>query len=895
MSAQEKEGAGDMAISRLSSGRRGRGAVATLVLLGALSFLSFGVAAADASGKAAVRVSILTGSQKALLKSGLSVKVTSGSAGRAVVRGSGPTSGLLRTRTVRFAAPGTKVVRLGLTARGRKVLSDCGPLGTSVSTSLSAGKRASRASSTRRLTPLTSGCFVKVPVGPNADRCDFLDPTVCLQPFANDYFTRLDDSTDTGRRLDIKPESTPKNIDNKRVAVTDINRADGFSPGNMIVLKIPGLDTPAAFQNSGLVPISDTAAFSDPDQSVVVIDAETGERHPIWAELDSNPTSVDPSDDGAGGINARPGNTEEVNLIIRPARNFEYGHRYIVAFRNLRDADNRPIAAPLGFRVYRDRLKTRQAVVEARREHMSSVISDVVSRAGFSRKSLYMAWDFTVASQKSITGRALEIRDDAFSRLGDTNLADRVISGESPSFEILGYCDKYEEGGGPNCGGGAFRPDPGADFVRVIEGRLTNVPCYLNQNGCDPGATFDFKPNGDVDFNPTYTTNVPFRCFIPEVAQPGGAGNAVTPGPAGIYGHGLLGGYGEITAAGAVNVGRSAGSTWCGANWDGFSTADLLTVINSLKDMSNFNQAVDRMQQGFVNFMLLGRTMIHEDGFADSPAFQLDQESGSGEDLKSAIDLSRGPLTRVQYMGISQGGIMGGALMALTPDADYGVLGVPGMNYSTLLRRSVDSDTYFKNNAFGLYKYYPGFSERPLLLSLVQLLWDRGEANGYAEAMTGAPLPNTPPHRVLLRVAFGDHQVANVTAEVQARTIGASMYDPALNDGRHWEENPFSGMSLASSFPTTGSSMLVYYDSGPPSWSGSSGSGVATPPDENVPPRLEWGFGDDPHEHPRRSPDGVRHAVTFLEDGTIESCEAITPSPGDAHCYANAWAGPGLP
>jgi len=38
----------------------------------------------------------------------------------------------------------------------------------------------------------------------------------------------------------------------------------------------------------------------------------------------------------------------------------------------------------------------------------------------------------------------------------------------------------------------------------------------------------------------------------------------------------------------------------------------------------------------------------------------------------------------------------------------------------------------------------------------------------------------------------------------------------------------------------------------------------------------------------------VSHAVTFLDDGTINSCAAITPgpNPSDAHCYANGWTGP---
>ena len=37
---------------------------------------------------------------------------------------------------------------------------------------------------------------------------------------------------------------------------------------------------------------------------------------------------------------------------------------------------------------------------------------------------------------------------------------------------------------------------------------------------------------------------------------------------------------------------------------------------------------------------------------------------------------------------------MGGALTAVAPDFNRAVLGVPGMNYSTLLQRSVDFDTY---------------------------------------------------------------------------------------------------------------------------------------------------------------------------------------------------------
>ena len=135
-----------------------------------------------------------------------------------------------------------------------------------------------------------------------------------------------------------------------------------------------------------------------------------------------------------------------------------------------------------------------------------------------------------------------------------------------------------------------------------------------------------------------------------------------------------------------------------------------------------------------LNFLFLGRLMIHPQGFAANPAFQ----PGG----RAVIDTRR-----LFYDGNSQGGILGGALTAVAPDFDRAVLGVPGMNYSTLLRRSSDFAPYAEgtfieglDTPFGLYDSYPDELERPLLISLIQMLWDRGEANGYAHHMTSDPL-----------------------------------------------------------------------------------------------------------------------------------------------------------
>ena len=866
-----------MSARRVTSVPAGRFLIGGLL---AAALFAAGLSQAEQADAAKVSVAIKTKTQQELLQAGgLSVAVSSGAKTKVTVSATGKGKASYFAKK-QLALRGKKNVVLPLTSAGFGALGYC----TAVPVSVMAGS--GKASAT-----LKGGNCSEVELGENPTRCDFLDPTVCLQPFANDYFTRKDPTTETGKRLDLWEEGMPESVSQNGGIVTrtpidptDMNRGDGFSPGNLMTLKIPGLDTPAAFSNSDIVPITDIGAYADPDQAVMVINTKTGKRHPIWAEIDSNPTAVDPGPAGPGGINQDPDNTEGVNLIIRPAKNFEHGTRYVVVLRNLRDASDASIPAPNGFRVYRDRLGTNQPVVEQRRPQMESIIKTAVEQGKATRSSLYMAWDFTVASADSVTGRAVEIRDDAFERLGDTNLGNRKIEGSSPEYTIR-----------------SVTPSPDSGIQRRVEGDL-KVPCYLDSVNCSPGGVFEFNAKDELIWNEGKTATFPFRCDIPVTAS------AANPTKTLTYGHGLLGRLTQVSSGYQRALAPRSNTTQCAVDWAGFSDLDAGTVLASLADMSNFNKLVDRMQQGFVNFMYLQRALIHPQGFGSNPAFQ--DGNGTTPGL-SLIDLSEGMDTRGQYMGISQGGIMGGALTALSPDVDYGVLGVPGMNYSTLLRRSVDSDDYFKNPDIGLYKYYPDFGDRMLLLSLIQLLWDRGEANGYAHFMTDRPLPDTPPHEVLMRVAFSDHQVANVTAEVEARTIGAKMYDPALQPGRHTSTDPYFGLKRVSDFPWSDGSMLVYYDSGPETFTGKRGIGVAAPPTENLPPRTEWGYGRDPHGDPRESEAGITHAIEFLNGpalngvgrGVVRGCLEITGlggdlapgipqrAPGDNHCYANGWNG----
>ncbi len=80
----------------------------------------------------------------------------------------------------------------------------------------------------------------------------------------------------------------PKNASGKAIDPETYSDSDGFSQGQGIVLKVPGIETAEAVAANDFVPLNALSRYSEPDQKAVVIDAESGERWPIWVEIDAN-------------------------------------------------------------------------------------------------------------------------------------------------------------------------------------------------------------------------------------------------------------------------------------------------------------------------------------------------------------------------------------------------------------------------------------------------------------------------------------------------------------------------------------------------------------------------------------------------------------------------------
>lgn len=514
-------------------------------------------------------------------------------------------------------------------------------------------------------------------------------------------------------------------------------------------------------------------------------------------------------------------------LIVRPAAALPEGHRIGVVLGALVDADGNPLEPSVAFRAYRDRLTTDIDEIEQRRPQMEEVFA-AASSLGVDRSTLYAAWDFTVASERNLSERLLTMRDDAFERLGDA----------APTFAVTEVVT-------------SDLPD---GIGRRVVGTF-DVPSYLTDAGA-PGSRLTGADSGALPTYGGYDYAANFTCQIPAAALegPGGSTRPV------VYGHGLLGGAGEAENSQVAKIASTNDMMYCATDWIGMSRADVGNAVTILNDLSKFPSLPDRSQQGILNTLFLARVMRAEGGFSSSDAFH----TAAGA---TVIDT-----TEVYYDGNSQGGIMGGAATAVSTEWTKAVLGVPGMNYALLLSRSVDFDEYFQV----LRGAYPDPIDQAIIYPILSMLWDRGEANGYAQHMTDDPYEGTPEHQVILDVGFGDHQVATVAAEMEARTIGAAVRGPALADGRHPDEKPFFGLDVLTDFPTD-RSVLVYWD-----------SGTLAPPPGNITPAASEEFVAecsalsedelerdaecaDSHEDPRRAPDSIEQKDLFFRpDGRIE-------------------------
>lgn len=780
----------------------------------------------------------------------------------------------------------------------------------------------------------------------DAPTCDVSVPEYCFFPFPNNVFTRAAGVTDNGSRTGLQinlvttgrfptpstaqpgtaPSGAPLNP-------TEWNRNDGFSLNPKLITFIDADPTAAVagldeddLDATGVPHLADLSRSLDADTPVLLINAtpkidangnpctsgagcvanpEYLQKELLWAEPELPKRELRDTDND-GKLDTRVIPDAERSLTIRVGRNLKYRQRYIAALRSFKRADGSYIEAGANFRIFRDNqaLAAPLPNLSARRVVMEDIFS-ILGAAGVSRSELNQAWDFTIISQENLHERLLHMRDTSEALLGATGV---------PCYTVENYPNASDVGApafglvsppytASTCAAGVLpTPVPNntgiatstGDIVKTVSGTVA-VPCFMTNN-CAPGSRLNYLPATAAGESPQFGDNKPdqipgsifkanWQCRIPASAT------AANPARISLYGHGLLGGLGEVRSGHVSKMGSENNIIFCGMNWTGFATEDAGAAASVSADAAAFGPFIERQMQGHLNWIVLQELIVRPGGFINHPAFRT---STACTPVPPATDC---PLYKMDfdadgnggmfYDGNSQGGIMAGAVVALSRRITHAVLGVPGMNYSILLRRSSDYQLQEGQNPgvgatamnYALEQSYPHDFDLAFIYSLSTMLWERTENAGFASNMTDKPLPNTPAHKFLLHPGFGDHQVSMWTNDIIARSGGMSvirkMIDPAVryktNDPVsgtvYGPQKPYFGIPEITSFPFNGSALVVW-DSG--------ASNVDNPPLYNAPPRTK----QDPHEHVRRTPGARAMKSQFMRSDQSGGAVYNTCAPG---------------
>ena len=626
--------------------------------------------------------------------------------------------------------------------------------------------------------------------------CENVNATHCLLPWPSSRFLVEDAETATGLRLALDPATMPVNDRMDPVDTSQFERFDGFSPMTSIMTSFAGPVEAALLHGE-----EEIAETLSPDSSTVLVDAETGELVAHFAELDLWPQSE----------------PDRAPLYLRPAARLAEGRRYVVAIQGLAFEGGAPVEPSAYFRALRDDTPLPEA--DARRAHFEEIFG-VLDGAGVARGGLIEAWDFVTASGETLWSDLVAMRDDAVGR-GDPDFGRVGAEGLGCEVTLVEDRDAGDE-------------LPEAIWRRVY-GQLT-VPLYLQ--GTEPADADESRLRRAADGRPLAegTAQVAFLVQIPtsvrDRVQAGGA-----PAQLEIYGHGLFGARTEINAGWHVQHQSRLEVVSAGVDWWGMAADDRARVIRTLQDFSDFDATPERLTQSVINVLVLTRSLRGSCG--ELPELQVPV----GDTTLPAFDARD-----AYYYGNSQGGIMGGVVAGVATELERFVLGVGGVSYPIMIKRSVNWTSFSAIMELA----YTDPLERDLLMVMSAPLWDLAEPSTYAPHLVRDPLPGTPPKRVLMQIGVGDAQVPNVSAEIQARTAGIPVLTPA----------PWTPYGLETT-PGPVDSALVLYEIPPVE---RSQPGTRSPGDDNA-----------AHEGVRRSEAAVDQigAFTAADGQVVQTCDGI--------------------
>ncbi|WP_224248341.1 hypothetical protein [Hyalangium gracile] len=428
-------------------------------------------------------------------------------------------------------------------------------------------------------------------------------------------------------------------------------------------------------------------------------------------------------------LDPRAPSDERRALILRPLVRLRNQARYIVALRGLKAKDGSPVPTPEGFRRIRDGVTKGDPILEPVARRYDLEIFPVLEAAGIPRSELQLAWDFTTQSQENVTRDMLDVR----------HLASMALATTPPAVTVSEVKD-----------------DVDANIARRITGTL-RVPLFMEND--QPGALLARDARGRVRQNGE--AEVPFTLQIPRSVW----GQSVAPVRLLQFGHGFFGGRGEADGSFVRPFIQATKMVVVTVDWWGMSTADAPGVLAAMgQNPSQTLRFTDRVHQAMVNQLAVtyaARTTLKDvAALKDDGVLVYDPE-------------------QTYFYGISQGHILGGTYLALSPHIARAVLSVGGADFTLMM---------FRARPFGMFlgtiaQTVPDALDQQKFAALLQTGFDRIDPLTYAPHVLTSPYPGAPEQRrLLVQYGLGDAQVPNVATELHARALGLVQQLPATRE-----------------------------------------------------------------------------------------------------------------
>ncbi len=380
---------------------------------------------------------------------------------------------------------------------------------------------------------------------------------------ATTYLT-TDATSKTGFRLDIPREAQPFNNDGTIVEPDALNRWDGYSPSGPMLAAFP-----TGVSVTGLPP------FADPDQSlaadspIVLLDMDTGERAPFFAEIDQNEPDA-PSRD----------------LIIRPLARLHAGAHYVVAITNrVKAADGSDLPVPPAFAAILAGKSFDHPRFADLATHYDAIFT-ALATAGYDKSTLVLAWDFQTASDDFLQSDLTTMRAAAIPAMGvnGANLSFTTTVQPNTALTYMEYTGTYKS---PD-----FLTDKEADDS-IIQRDATGAPM---EHGL---------------------RDAQFAAIIPACAT-----THALPLPTIVFGHGLFGSSKSYLDDSFV---QTLANEKCfvivAGDFIGLTDRQLQLAPLAVNDMNRAPQISEKLAQSVIDFMSL--ETLARNGFATAPQFML--------------------------------------------------------------------------------------------------------------------------------------------------------------------------------------------------------------------------------------------------------------------------------